>query len=112
MVVLTKALFRVADRLALSGTELAEILTVSPATVSRLKGTERALALGSAEMQLAALLVRVYRSLDSLLNDDEKARAWLVAENSHIGGKPLELIKTIRGLVAVSDYLDALRGKL
>ncbi len=109
--VLTKAVMRTADILQIQQRELAEILSVSPPTITRLIGGEKKLSQGRSEYQLAALFVRVFRSLDTLVGGDaEKARKWLRAPNSHLNGVPIELTKTVRGLVNVADYLDAMRG--
>jgi transcriptional regulator with XRE-family HTH domain len=110
-IVLTRAVLRAADRLGLSQRDLAAVLGVSPSTLSRLP--RRPLDPQSNEGQLAIDFVRLYRSLDALLDGDTgKARAWLFAENHHLGGIPAELIRTIRGLVHVVEYLDAMRGKV
>jgi transcriptional regulator with XRE-family HTH domain len=110
-VVLTRAVLRAADRLGLTQRDLADVLGVSPSTLSRLP--RRPLDPQSNEGQLAIDFVRLYRSLDALLGGDtEKARQWLFAHNHHLGGIPAELIRKIRGLVDVVEYLDAMRGKV
>ena len=109
--VLTKAVLRAAGQLDLSQRDLATVLGVSPSTLSRLP--RRPLDPQSKEGELAILFVRLYRSLDALLDgDDAKARAWLFAHNHHLGGIPAELIRTVTGLVHVIEYLDAIRGKV
>lgn len=109
--VLTKAVLRTAELLQIQQRELAEILGVSPPTITRLMGGEKKLSEGRSEYQLGALFVRVFRSLDTLVGGDaEKAKQWLRAPNSHLNGVPIELAKTVRGLVNVADYLDAMRG--
>lgn len=55
--------------------------------------------------------LRMYRSLDTLLGDAESCRRWLHAENRHLGQIPARLIASVEGLVHVTQYLDALRGK-
>ena len=113
--VLTKAVVRAGERLGLSQRELAGILGVSPATLSRVaRPTDpRLLAAESKEAELAVQLLRVYRSLDALLGGDtEKARLWLHAPNHHLGGTPAELVHTVAGLMHVIEYLDAMRGKV
>ena len=110
--VLTKAVRRAAGGLGLSQRQLAGVIGVSAASVSRL-GRGRSLSRGSKEGELAVLLLRLYRSLDTLVGGDEaKARAWLHADNAHLGGVPAERILTVEGLVDVVGYLDALRGKI
>lgn len=110
--VLARATLRAAEGLGLSHKALSRLLGVSEATVSRLmKG--RPLAPETKEGELALLLIRLYRSLDTLVGGEKAAaRAWLSAPNLHLHGVPGELILSVQGLVHVVEYLDALRGKL
>ena len=109
--VLTKAVLRTAEILQIPQKELAEILGVSPPTITRLMGGEKKLLQGRSEYQLGALFVRVFRSLDTLVGGNaEQAKLWLRSPNSHLNGVPIDLVKTVRGLVNVADYLDAMRG--
>ncbi len=111
-VVLTKAVRSAADRLGLRNRRLAAVLGTSEASVSRLS-TGRTIDPVSKEGELALLFLRLFRSLDALVGGDEgKARAWLEAENVHLGGVPAERIHRVEGLVDVVQYLDALRGRL
>ena len=110
--VLAKAVSRAADLAGLSGRELAAILGVSPSTLSRMSRGGRGIDPESKEGELALLFLRVFRSLDALLGGDaEKCRQWLRAYNRHLVGVPVDLLQTAQGLVRVTDYLDALRGK-
>lgn len=64
------------------------------------------------EGELAVLFVRLYRSLDALLGgNDEQARSWIHAENHHLHGTPADLIRSVTGLMHVTEYLDAMRGR-
>ena len=66
---------------------------------------------GTKPFELAVLLVRLYRSLDAIVAGDENvAKAWLRNDNSALGGKPIEAIQTVPGLVEVIAYLDARRA--
>lgn len=110
--VLSRAVMRAAAELGLSQSELAKVLGVSEASVSRL-ARGRLIDPASKEGELALLLIRLFRSLDALVGGQaEAARRYLRAPNSHLGGAPAERIRTIAGLVDVVEYLDALRGKL
>ena len=110
--VLTKAVLRAARALGVTQKRLAAILGASEASVSRL-GRTKQLDPDTKEGELALLFLRLYRSLDTLVGGDaEKARAWLAADNSHLGGVPAQRIATVSGLVDAVSYLDALRGKL
>lgn len=111
--VLTKAALRAADRLGLSGRQLADIVGVSEATVSRWKRGESLLEPGSKPFELAALLVRAFRSLDAITGGDEAvARRWLAAPNTALAARPVEQMTQVQGLVDVTTYLDARRAPL
>jgi hypothetical protein len=112
--VVSKALLRAAQAWELSSSDLAAIVGTSESTLSRIRTAKRGpIPLGSKEGELALLLLRVFRSLDALVGGDEgHARAWLRAHNHHVGGVPLERMKTIEGLVDVAEYLDAMRGTI
>ena len=109
--VLTKAALRAADRLGLSGRQLADIVGVSEATVSRWKRGDSLLEPGSKPFELAALLVRTFRSLDAITGGDEAvARRWLAAPNTALAARPMERMTQVQGLVDVTTYLDARRA--
>lgn len=110
--VLTSATLRAAELLGVSQTRLALVIGVSPPTVSRMKSGAYLLAEERKEWSLAALFVRLYRSLDSIVaGRTEDARAWLHSANRAFDGKvPAALIGDVQGLVHVVDYLDAARG--
>jgi hypothetical protein len=110
--VLAKAALSAARRLGLTNRDLARVLGTSEASTSRL-GRERTLRIGGREAELAALFVRLFRSLDALCGGDEtKARAWFKARNAHLGEAPRVRIRSVEGLVDVVQYLDGMRGKL
>ena len=110
--VLSKAVVRAAGSLGVSQKTLASTLGVSEASASRLFRGGRTVDPASKEGELAVLFVRLFRSLDALLGGDEgKARQWMSAENLHLAGVPTELIRSITGLMNVTQYLDAMRGK-
>jgi transposase-like protein len=112
MQILGDATLAAARRLVVSNRELARILGISEASVSRLSHG-RTLRANSREAETAALFVRLFRSLDALMGGNEvQAQAWYRAGNQHIGGVPAERVQTLEGLVDVVRYLDAMRGKL
>ena len=68
---------------------------------------------GSKPFELAALLVRLFRSLDAIAGgEDAVVRAWMRNPNAALGGAPMERIVTVSGLVDVVAYLDARRAVL
>jgi hypothetical protein len=110
--VLTRATLRAAEALELSHKELARVIGVSAASLSRLTKS-RAIEPETKEGELALILLRIFRSLDALVGGDrEAARLWFHADNLHLGGTPAELVLRVEGLVAVAEYLDAIRGRL
>lgn len=111
--VLTKALITMAGILQLNQKELSEIIGPSTASFSRIfNQTNTFINPESKEGQLALLLMRLYRGLDALLGGNStQCRVWLRSYNKHLNGVPLDLIKSIEGLVFVIQYLDAMRGK-
>ncbi len=109
--VLAKATARAAALLGMSGAALARTIGASEPTVSRVLRGDRPLAPNSKEGELAALLVRVYRSLDALVgNDDGKRVAWMTSYNEGLGARPKDLIECVQGLVSVLSYLDGMRA--
>lgn len=110
--VLSKAVIRAADQLGLSQARLGRILGLSAASVSRLAAGRYRLTPESKEWEFALLLVRLFRSLDSIVGTQEAARTWLNGDNLALAGKPAELILGTEGLVRVVQYLDASRAHI
>ncbi len=108
--VLTKAVTRAAERLGISRSLLAKILGVSPPTVTRLYNGGYKLDERRKEWEFALLFLRVFRTLDSIVGNEQTARQWLNSENRGLNGRPVDLIRQTEGLVRVVHYLDASRG--
>ncbi len=63
--------------------------------------------------ELAALFIRLYRSLDAIVGGDEAvAKAWLKNENTALHSRPIDLIQKVQGLLDVIQYLDARRAPI
>jgi transcriptional regulator with XRE-family HTH domain len=111
--VLAKAALRAAERLGLSGRQLAAIVGVSEPTVSRWKRGDSLPDEGTKPFELAVLFLRVFRSLDAITGGNEHvARAWLTNPNSALASRPIDQMTSVRGLVDVATYLDARRAPL
>jgi hypothetical protein len=108
--VLTKATIRAADRLGLSQRILGNVLGLSESVVSRMRNGEYVLERGK-PFELAALFVRLYRSLDAIVSGDERAaREWLNKENLALKARPIDLMQKVQGLLYVIQYLDTRRA--
>jgi uncharacterized protein (DUF2384 family) len=112
--VLTKAMIRAADRLGVSQKILAAVIGVSEPVVSRMrKGTFTIARDSGKPFELAALFIRLYRSLDAIVDGDESvARAWLRNDNTALQSRPIDLIQKVQGLLHVIQYLDARRAPI
>lgn len=104
---LTKATLRAGKALGLNQTEIGAVVGRDRTSLRR--GIDAQSKAG----ELAALLIRVYRSLYALVGGDAQAmRHWMETHNHHTGGVPREQIVQVAGLIGVLEYLDAIRGKL
>ena len=111
--VLTAAVSRVAACWKLTNEQLGLVLGISAATASRLRSSSYQLQRPDKAFELGQYLVRLFRSLDALMgSDDAAALSWLKAENLDLGGRPIDLIRTIRGLGDVADYVDDYRARV
>jgi hypothetical protein len=108
--VLTKATIRASERLAISQKTLGNIIGLSEPVVSRMKNGEYTITRGKS-FELAALFVRLFRSLDAIVGGDEAAaRKWLKSSNLALHGVPVDLIQKVYGLTHVVQYLDSRRA--
>ena len=111
--VLTTSVLKAAALLNIAFGDLGRMLGLSAATISRMNKGDYTLVETRKEWDLALLFVRMFRSLDSLVAGREaSAQAWLHSHNEALGAVPAEMIKTVVGLVHVTDYLDAVRGRV
>ena len=109
--VLTRATLRSAGLLGLSNAVLAKAVGLSEASISRMSSGAKAFEVGSKPAELAALVIRVYRSLDALVgNSEEHRRLWMTSFNRALNATPKDAIQTAEGLVRVVTYLDAARA--
>jgi hypothetical protein len=111
--VLTVAVSRAADLWELTNATLGTIIGVSGPTASRLRSGQKRLLRGTKPFELGQYFVRLFRSLDALTgSDDQSAISWLRTENKDLGGRPIDLIKTVKGLGEVSNYVDDFRARV
>lgn len=111
--VLSSAVARSAELWELTNETLGEIIGVSASTASRLRAGTWKLTPGTKQFELGQFLVRLFRSLDSLTgSDDEAATSWLENDNTDLEGRPIELIRTVKGLTEVANYVDDFRARV
>lgn len=105
---LTKAFLNAGRELGLSRAELGEVVGKDRSTFSR-GGIDP----DSKPGELALLLVRCYRALFALVGGEaDQMRHWMHTPNHHTGGTPAAQVRSVQGLVRVTEYLDAMRGKI
>jgi len=108
--VVAKALIRLKEELGLTNSIVGEIIGADASTISRIvKNSDMK---DNKTLELALLLIRVYRSLYAMVGGSQKAMIhWLTTANLDFNSEtPLSKMKTVTGLVEVVEYLDAMRG--
>ena len=109
-IVLTKATIRAAEKLAISQKALSNVIGLSEPVISRMKNGEFVIGRGKS-FELAALFLRLFRSLDAIVGGDEvAARKWMKSRNLALSGAPVDLIQKVYGLTHVVQYLDSKRA--
>jgi hypothetical protein len=109
--VITKAVLKAASNLQITNKTLAKIIGLSEPTVSRMRANQKAIGRGEKAFELAALLVRLYRSLDAITGgDDVVSSTWLKNKNTILNACPLDMIQSVQGLISVIQYLDSRRA--
>ena len=105
--VLGEAVLNAGSKLGLNPDEVGRIIGRNRTTIVR-NGVDPSTPNG----QLAMLLVRIYRGLYVLVGGrDDEMRHWMRTRVRTLQGVPAEMIRDVAGLVRVTEYLDAMRGK-
>ena len=111
--VLSDAVAKIAANWKLTNEELGRIIGISTTSAQRLKKGALKLERGKKDFELGQYLLRLFRSLDSIMGSDDAASiSWLKAHNRDLESPPLELLFTISGLLRVADYVDGYRAKV
>ena len=110
--ILSTAVAEVARHLEISSTDLGSIIGISQPSASRLMRGDFTVRERTKEWELAALLVRLYRGLYSIVgSNDQLAKDWLKSRNLAFGNEiPFTVIQKASGLVHACDYVDAHRA--
>lgn len=108
--VLKKAFINVAERLEMSRQELCAVIGINDETLYRLYEGKQLIDPRSKEGELARMLLRLYRNLDTLCGGNKtQSQLWFRSYNFQLSGIPADLIKSSSGLMSVVIYLDAMR---
>lgn len=106
-IVLGEAVLNAGAKLGLNPQQVGSIIGRNRTTIVR-NGVDP----GSPNGQLAMLLVRLYRSLYVLVGGHEDdMHHWMQTRVGSLQGIPMVMIQDVSGLVRVTQYLDAMRGK-
>jgi predicted XRE-type DNA-binding protein len=110
--ILSTSVAEVARHLEISSTDLGSIIGISQPSASRLMRGEFTVRERTKEWELAALLIRLYRGLYSIVgSNDQLAKDWLKSRNLAFGNEiPFAVIRKASGLVHACDYVDAHRA--
>lgn len=106
--ILHEALRRSAVSLGLTCRELGDMVGVSVQFFSRQPGR-----LSTKQAELSKLILRAHQSLSDITAGNKRnMRHWIETQNHALNGTPKDRMKTISGLVATVEYLEAHRGEL
>ncbi len=104
--VVAKAARRAAERLGVTGPQLARIIAGDETPAGPVPGTAH-LAPGSPPLERALLFVRTCLSLETIVGGDLRAAAhWLTQHNLALDARPIEAMATLEGLSGVASYLE------
>lgn len=111
--VLTAAVLKAADHLDIKAAELGDVLGLSTATISRMNSGNYRLRSNKKEFELGLEFVRLFRGIDAISGGDNRSnRSWLRVHNKVLKETPIELIKSVKGLVDTVAYVDTFRAKI
>lgn len=108
-IVLAKAFFNTGKQFNFTQTQLATILGISEQTINSLEiqfGIDPA----SKQGEIALLFINLFSALYDLTGgDSDWIQHFLKSKNLVTGGIPMEQIETVRGLVSVLQFVEAIR---
>lgn len=110
--VLAKAVLNASEQLGLKQAELAAVLGVHRTAISRLK-QKQSLDPLSKQGEIALLVIRIARALFALTGGDaDWIKHFMRTHNKITGAVPAKQIESIQGLMTVTQFVDAIRGKV
>lgn len=104
--VLSEAVALVATLWNIGDDLLGEILGIADSRAADLRSGTFRLARPDPAFRAGQYLVRLFQELGVLIGDDRSVMAWLQTENMDLGGRPIDLIRTERGLRELLSYVE------
>jgi len=109
-VIVAKSLCNAANLMSIKKKELADILKIDQSTLSR--SLKSGIKPKSLKGEVSLMIIRVYRSLAVLSgNNMEFINHFLRTPNKYFKAKPIDLMRSIEGIVKLNAYLDLMKGK-
>lgn len=111
--VLWRSLARIQEKWGLNDTELAQLLHVNKATLSRWREAEETpVRSDKVKDEVLSNFIAVFRSLGAMFQNPGDQKIWLTSPHMDFGASPFELmIQSVAGLFYVRSYLDYIRGR-
>lgn len=108
--VLSEAVARIAALWSISDDLLGEMLGIAGSRAADLRNGTSRLVRPDPAFRAGQYLVRLFQELAVLIGDDRSVIAWLQTENIDLGGRPIDLVRTERGLRELLSYVEARRA--
>lgn len=108
----TDAIVRVTETWGLTNPKLEATTGVPATSPSRLRSCEARLVPASKSFEAGQSLAGLLRSLNTLPGSDNAASDdWLTTANLDLGGKPIEQVDTMSGLMAICKHADVYQAR-
>ena len=113
--IIAKSLENTSKLYGIPQSDIAKVLHISNSAFSKAKKqNSNTFSPETTTGELALYFIKIIRSLDAIYGGNEAVcKKWLTNNNNDFDGNmPLELMKSVKGLVLVMNYLDYYRGRV
>ncbi|WP_119344255.1 MbcA/ParS/Xre antitoxin family protein [Facilibium subflavum] len=113
--IIAKSLENASKLYGISQADIAKVLHMSNSAFSKAKNqNSNSFSPDTITGELALYFIKIIRSLDAIYGGNEEiCKKWLTNNNNDFDGKkPLELMRSVKGLVFIMNYLDYYRGRV
>jgi hypothetical protein len=112
--VLRKALINACHKLEITPKEFGDLMGVKGSSYSRFIGNAKDhyhIDPNSKNGEAALMFLNIYKALFAINGGDlESCRVWLRTKNKSLGNVPIEMMASMKGMVAVLYYLERIKG--